>query len=313
MWVFSFDTIVILCYFLYEPGEFAKKLKNKTMNKRELWLKLKNYHFDHLVPKSLLDQIIEKFGGVDASTKAFASKLSRKFGWEKSFALQAIIEYKKFIFLGVTSKTPISPSRIIDMVWHEHMLFTKAYRQFCNDVIEYQFDHNPELIPVHEQTIIFTAQYAETLELYELEFKVIPPAEIWGETKFKSDDTKELVQKSTEKKTKTVEPVPSSSDDSMPLWMYFDPSFTPQEEHHHSFEEFGGGSFSGGGAGGSFSDGDTPVADPGNSHSIIDSITTTASTISHSFSESVHSVVDSVSDGGGHSSCSSSCGGGGGD
>jgi choice-of-anchor B domain-containing protein len=44
-------------------------------------------------------------GARDASIRAFASKLRRKLGWETRFALRALAEYKKFLFLGVTGST----------------------------------------------------------------------------------------------------------------------------------------------------------------------------------------------------------------
>jgi hypothetical protein len=73
------------------------------MNKMELWLRLKNYHFEHIISPGLWDLIRENFGGPDASTKAFASKIARKHGWNKPFALRAILEYKKFVYLGLVS------------------------------------------------------------------------------------------------------------------------------------------------------------------------------------------------------------------
>ena len=39
------------------------------MNKKDLWLRLKIYHFDNLVPSHLWHRVIETFGGEDASTK----------------------------------------------------------------------------------------------------------------------------------------------------------------------------------------------------------------------------------------------------
>jgi hypothetical protein len=61
-----------------------------------------------------------------------------------------IREYKKFIYLGAVSDFVVTPSKIIDQVWHEHLLFTKAYRDFCSDVPGFSFDHNPKLIPVND-------------------------------------------------------------------------------------------------------------------------------------------------------------------
>ena len=67
------------------------------MNKKELWLNIANYHFDHLAPTHLWDEIAAKFGGQNPFTKAFADKLSRKLNWRKRFAMKALWEYKKFV------------------------------------------------------------------------------------------------------------------------------------------------------------------------------------------------------------------------
>ena len=72
------------------------------MNKKELWLNIANYNFDNLVPTHLWDEIAAKFGGQSPFTKAFADKLSRKFHWNKNFALKAIWEYKKFVYKSAT-------------------------------------------------------------------------------------------------------------------------------------------------------------------------------------------------------------------
>jgi hypothetical protein len=111
------------------------------MNKKDLWLRLKAYHFNHLVPPHLWIKVTAAFGGEDASTKAFADKIARKLEWKHRFALKAIREYKKFIYLGAVSDFVVTPSKIIDQVWHEHLLFTKAYRDFCSGVPGFRFDH----------------------------------------------------------------------------------------------------------------------------------------------------------------------------
>jgi hypothetical protein len=215
------------------------------MNKKELWLKLRAYHFDHLVPANLWQQVTSAFGGADAFSKAFASKIARKHGWRKSFALKAISEYKKFVYLGVVSNFHVTPSKIIDVVWHEHLLFTRAYREFCDGVINYQFDHNPELVPMADETGRFNAQYLDTIEFYFSEFGYEPPTDIWGETKF---DKEKLKEKNYTSRQKTLYSFDSAntyySDDS--LSTYFGGS---------SAMEFGGGDFGGGGASGSWSDG----------------------------------------------------------
>jgi hypothetical protein len=93
------------------------------MDKKQLWLNIKAYHFNNLVSPNLWVQIKEKFGGADASTRAFADKIARKTGWTSKFSLLAISEYKKFVYLGVVSDFNATPSKVIDKVWHEHLLY----------------------------------------------------------------------------------------------------------------------------------------------------------------------------------------------
>ncbi len=250
------------------------------MDKKELWLRLKNYHFDNLVAPNLLEKITQAFGGVDASTKAFADKIARKHGGSKGFALKAVLEYKKFVFLGVTSDFQVTPPKFIDIVWHEHILFTNGYRDFCESVIEYKFEHHPELIFIDEETSRYNEQYLSTLELYIKEFGKLPPTAIWDITKF---DKEKILDKLNAAKQKKVTSDSYFSNDSgyVPLYESFDAS----ETSGNSFPEFGGfdgGSTEGGGATGGWDD----ASDGG---------------------------ADSSSDGGsdGGSSCSSSCGGGG--
>lgn len=242
------------------------------MNKKELWLKIRAYHFNHLVPTNLWQQITSAFGGPDAFSKAFAAKIARKHGWNNAFALKAVSEYKKFVYLGVVSNFHVTPSKIIDVVWHEHLLFTRAYREFCNEVIGYQFDHHPELMPMADETGRFSAQYLDTIEFYISEFGFEPPTDIWGETKF---DKEKLKEKNYTSRQKTMYSFDSTntyySNDS--LSTFFGGS---------DAVELGGGDFGGAGASGDWSDGN--ANDSGSSDS-----------------------GDSGGDGGG---CSGGCGGG---
>src|SRR5215213_4394127 len=202
-----------------------------TMNKKDLWLRLKAYHFNHLVPAHLWIKVTAAFGGEDASTKAFADKRTQK-----------------FIYLGAVSDFIVTPSKIIDQVWHEHLLFTKAYRDFCSYVLGFSFDHNPELIPMTDQTGTFNAQYLDTLELYKKEFGIDPREDIWSQPKF----DKELVPRSGDRpKKKTAmaggDSGPYYSD--TPLYTYFDFSDNGESiEAYPEFDGFGNGDGSGAGA-----------------------------------------------------------------
>jgi len=229
--------------------------------KRDLWIRLKHYHFDHIVPPHLTDHVIAMFGKTDVSTKAFASKLARKLNWPTKFALQAIDEYKKFVFLGIVSKSPVTPPKVIDQVWHEHILFSRAYREFCNDILRREFDHHPELVAMDAQTGVFQAQYEATLDLYETEFGYPPPVAIWGTPKFKRNAAGSPAVKPKRSATETA----SASDDA-PLYMFVgswgDDSCGSGDHHHsshggahhsdsggHHSSDAGGGHDSGGGGG----------------------------------------------------------------
>jgi len=220
------------------------------MHKKDIWLRLKNYHFDHIVTPGLWDQLTSRFGHTTPSEKAFAGKIARKHGWKMPFALRALTEYKKFVFLGVTGDFMVTPSKIIDVVWHEHLLFSKAYRDFCNEVLGQAFDHYPELISADEQTARFNSQYMETIMTYKKEFGLEPPEEIWGNTKF----DKELIKYQApgiKRKQKTD----SSSDvityDNTPLYNYFEDGSAADFPEFSGYE---GGDAGGGGASGDWGD-----------------------------------------------------------
>lgn len=260
--------------------------------KKELWKRLKEYRFQNLAPVSLADRISSVFGGPDPFTRAFAAKIAKKHGWTTEFAYLAIREYKKFVFLGVTSHYAVTPSKIIDIVWHEHLHFTRGYREFCQDVLQHFFDHSPELIAFDEQTNVFNAQYQKTLDFYEYEFGMKPPPEIWGYTKF---DPKSVTKKIDKPRKKTKDNGYSSSSDSdVPIYQMF-PADSPHAPIPVVFEG-GGGDMGGAGATGGW---DAPSAPA-------DSAPSAPSTPSCSSAPSAPSCSS------GTSSCSSSsCGGGG--
>ena len=225
--------------------------------KKELWLRLKGYDFGHVVPAQLGDRVRGMFGTSDASLHAFASKIARKHHWSHRFTVRAINEYKKFVFLGITSDAPVTPSRVIDTVWHEHLLFSRAYRDFCRTVLEREFDHNPELLPMDEQTTAFQSQFDATCDAYEREFNRLPPADIWGTPKFKRERHPAAF----------VDSGTVLSADYVPLYMMF----SDGDASAVDFADFGGGGgFSGGGgesSWGSDAGSDSTTTDSGSSGS----------------------------------------------
>jgi hypothetical protein len=223
--------------------------------KKSLWERLHQYHFDHLVEPHLMDSIRAAFGGENASTKAFAGKLVRKLGWTMKLALQAIEEYKRFVYLGIVSDHGVTPSANIDKVWHEHQLFNRAYREFCRDILGKNFDHSPELLPHEGETGVYNAQYLATLELYEREFGHSAPENIWGKPKFDPSKLTDTVY-SPRKKRRDEEDGGIAVLDDTPLFQLFQQpyDFGIGSNTHDSFVGEGGRS-GGAGAGGGW---DTP-------------------------------------------------------
>src|SRR5688500_7141329 len=76
------------------------------------------------------------------SEYGFSTRLARENYWTKNFTAKAILEYKKFMYLAATSDLMVSPSEVIDVVWHQHLTFTQSYAEFCA-ILGKQVQHVP--------------------------------------------------------------------------------------------------------------------------------------------------------------------------
>ncbi|PRP87988.1 hypothetical protein PROFUN_02725 [Planoprotostelium fungivorum] len=89
-------------------------------------------------------------------------------------------EYIRFLNLkfkvGDFDAEMLSPSGIVDYVWHKHILDTKSYREYCLSHFGRFIDHNPD--GAQE----FTARrlrYERTLEEYKKAYAIDPPEAYW--------------------------------------------------------------------------------------------------------------------------------------
>ncbi|MFP9098833.1 glycine-rich domain-containing protein [Flavobacterium sp. RHBU_24] len=94
-----------------------------SMN-NELWQKVLNFDFD---------------GPGDYT---FSIRLAKENHWTRNFTQQALLEYRKFMYLAATSGSMVSPSEIVDIVWHQHLIFTQSYTEFCT-LLGRQIQHIP--------------------------------------------------------------------------------------------------------------------------------------------------------------------------
>ncbi|MBT1706311.1 hypothetical protein KK060_23735 [Fulvivirgaceae bacterium PWU20] len=115
----------------------------------------------------------------DNSEFTFSDRLARENVWTHDFALRAIEEYKRFMFLICISNKPLTPSDEVDQVWHLHLLYTRSYwKEFCADVLEREIHHGPTKGGIKENAK-FNDWYTETLQVYKQKFNTEAPEDLW--------------------------------------------------------------------------------------------------------------------------------------
>src|SRR5262249_28486819 len=102
-------------------------------------------------------------------------------GWSHEMALRAIVEYKKYIFMCSVSDGMVTPSRVVDSVWHFHLLYTRSYKEMCNLMVgkDRFIHHEPSRGGVIEDAKFKGIYEKTTLKLYARLFGQ-PPEDIWG-------------------------------------------------------------------------------------------------------------------------------------
>jgi len=65
--------------------------------------------------------------------------------WSRSKVVELIREYKNFLYVCARDESESVPSAEVDEIWHEHILFTKEYEDWCN-FLGRKIHHNPEKI-----------------------------------------------------------------------------------------------------------------------------------------------------------------------
>lgn len=135
----------------------SKQLKNP-----ELWKKLSEFSIDDKDSSFTLTQ-----------------RLARENGWSIDYATRVIGEYKKFLYLAMTSKISVTPSDEVDQAWHLHMLYTESYwDELCGKVLGREIGHGPTKGGTSEK-VKYNDQYNSTIDLYKSEFGVDAPTDIW--------------------------------------------------------------------------------------------------------------------------------------
>ncbi len=126
---------------------------------QELWQKIIVYNLD------------------DPPTEySFSIRLATENFWTSDFTERAILEYKKFMYLAATSDRMVSPSEVVDAVWHQHLVFTQSYQEFCA-MLGKQIQHVPSTHK-REEADRFKKARDHTRQLYTENFGT-PPYDVW--------------------------------------------------------------------------------------------------------------------------------------
>ncbi len=220
--------------------------------------------------------------------KEFPDRLGKDYGWTDTFfTARAIREYEKFMFLTVSCHFPVTPSEIVDKVWHTHLLYTRSYIDLCISCLGQTVHHDPG--GANES---FKDQYEATLNAY-IGYFGEPPLDIWPKPKRSLWDRITGPFKYKEEKREDSYSLSSVPDNAFYSSCAASGVFVGSNDTAVVESSFGGGSFGGSGAGADYGGSDSSGGD-----------------------SSSHSSCSSSSDGGSScsgSSCGSSCGGGGGD
>jgi hypothetical protein len=72
-------------------------------------------------------------------------RLREEYGWNESFVDGAVTEYFRFLDLHQSHPTvDLVPGKVVDKVWHDHILHTKKYSDFCEYYFGSYFHHEPK-------------------------------------------------------------------------------------------------------------------------------------------------------------------------
>ena len=111
----------------------------------------------------------------------FAARLARDNGWSAGFTARVVTEYRRFVFLAVAARHPVSPSDQVDQVWHLHLLYTESYWiRFCRETLGTPLHHHPTEGGSSERKK-FENWYGKTLDSYHHFFGTEAPPDIWPE------------------------------------------------------------------------------------------------------------------------------------
>lgn len=115
---------------------------------------------------------VNKF--IDFDSSNIERRLQKKLNLQQEQIKELCDEYKKFLYLAkMNPETSLVPGKLVDEVWHDHILHTKQYQADCKRILGRYMHHIPSTNEAGENI-------NPTFELYESTFGTKPPGEYWS-------------------------------------------------------------------------------------------------------------------------------------
>jgi len=92
-----------------------------------------------------------------------------KHGLSEQSAESAISAFKRFFFLAGVEGPPLVPTKVIDNVWHEFLMFTQDYEKACRTLFNKFVHHEPSTGTPDEAAILKKA-FMRTQSLHQKHF-----------------------------------------------------------------------------------------------------------------------------------------------
>lgn len=92
-------------------------------------------------------------------------------GWSEEEVFLIAEEYRRFLFLSVTSPIGVVPTKAVDKFWHYHILDTMKYAEDTERIFGFFLHHFPYLgMRGEEDKLALDNAFQETAMLYQAEF-----------------------------------------------------------------------------------------------------------------------------------------------
>jgi len=118
----------------------------------------------------------------------FVAKLQRDHGHhvkDEATARKAVDEYRKMLVLIQRfPERPVVPSKLVDLVWHEHILDTARYKRDCLRMFGRYVHHNPSFGGEEEKAEL-QGQQNDMFKVYMETFNEPPPVDVWPSVRMK--------------------------------------------------------------------------------------------------------------------------------